>query len=172
MGKLFRTEMLKTSHPRHCIFSHNRLFLWWRESLGTVVRQFHQGFVQCYLLSVSCLTGAESKISSVCSIMATKTSAKAVFTLTVAAMLDMIFVQVGYFALILENISNSLADLALTKPNLRSPLSSSFKLFRQPRSNTWKSPRWTWPFFYDRNVVLWPNIKETDCERNDFPFKF
>ena len=88
------------------------------------------------VLSVSCLTGAESKISSVCSIMATKNSAKAVFTLTVAAMLDMIFVQVGYFALILENISNSLADLALTKPNLRSPLSSSFKLFRQPRSNT------------------------------------
>ena len=53
--------------------------------------------------------------------MATKNSAKAVFTLIVAAMLDMIFVQVGYFALILENISNSLADLALTKPFLRSP---------------------------------------------------
>ena len=41
--------------------------------------------------------------------MATKNSAKVVFTLTVAAMLDLIFVQVGYFALILENISNSLA---------------------------------------------------------------
>ena len=49
------------------------------------------------MYSVSCLTSAESKISSVCSIMATKNSAQAVFTLTVAAMLDMIFVQVGYF---------------------------------------------------------------------------